>query len=270
MQDADTGWVVSTRTPADGSLAVALQLSGRAASACQAVADHLVAVGYPLPSLYLAQHGRLRCYGIAGYRRAFDGIEPGVGVIGRTYLTGEPVVVRSVVDDEAYVALVDGVTQEACVPVRRADGVVIGVVNVEDRVPLPQDAVQVLSAAADLLGRRLEVLFRPDDVSPLRRLAHHAVLMAEATDHQQAVARTADAARSVAGTSSAMLALLAPGQDGEHWHVAAATGELAQAQALAGMGERDLDRLGGWIPQACPSTPCDRSTRSRRWATSLS
>lgn len=233
--------VTSTRVR-DDTLRAALAGAATAAGSCQVVADHLLALGYPLPSVYLAQHGRLRCYGINGYWQLYDGIPSGVGVIGRTYVTGTPVVVRGADGHDAYVAVVD---EEACVPVRGPDGSVIGVVNVEDHVRLPDDVVEVLSGAADLLAQRLDGIWDPDEASPLRLLAHHAVRVAEAGHHGQSVSRTLEAARDVAGTSSAMLALVDRDDDSGRWHVADVVGELSVA--LLGLGDEGLDRLAGWI-----------------------
>ena len=228
----------------EGALAESLRAATSIGEACQVVADHLVRDGYPLPSVYLERNGRLRCYGINGYWQLYDGIPPGVGVIGRTFLRGEPTVVRHATGHSDYVAVVEGVVDEVCVPIRCGDRVV-GALNVEGQVPLPAHALDDLLAAADLLGARLPQVWAPEEDSPMRRLAHHALRVAESTHQAQSVERVVAAACDLAGTSSAMLALRVDDEGTERWHVAGVEGDLAPA--LTALGEDGLHVLAGWI-----------------------
>src|SRR3712207_6521329 len=117
------------------------------AEASQAVVDHLVAAGLTKPSVYLARGNRLRIQAVDGYHQIFDGIPIGAGVIGRTYASGEPVVVNDVLRDEAYLRANPGVVAEVCVPVR-LDGGIVAIVNVESGEPLSDaDVARVFAAA---------------------------------------------------------------------------------------------------------------------------
>ena len=66
------------RASAGGRLERDLERAECARDACEAVADHLARRGL-LPSVYLAQSGRLRCQAVRGFWQVYDGVPPTAG-----------------------------------------------------------------------------------------------------------------------------------------------------------------------------------------------
>jgi len=165
-----------------GRLEPALAKALDARAACVAVVDHLAAEPGLMPSLYLERGGRLRCQAVSGYWQVFDGMPPGAGVIGRTFVTGRPIVVEDIEESSDYLEAVPGVRSEVCVPIR-LDGRLAGALNVESEHPLPgPQTVERLERCARLLEHRILELGGLPDESPTRGLARHAAQLARLTD----------------------------------------------------------------------------------------
>lgn len=187
----------------DGALAVRLAAADHVGAAGEALLDHLMADGWPLPSLYLESGGRLRCQGVRGYWQVLDGIPPGVGVIGSTFAGGVSQLVRR--DDHAvFLEAVPDIAVEVCVPIR-ADGRVIGVVSVESHDDLPDDPLARLERCAALYANRLTALGGPPQEFPAQRLGRHASRLAELTDAEEIHEYTLAAACDLAAMSSSMI-----------------------------------------------------------------
>ena len=150
----------------------------RAASG--AVVDHFTLPGMR-PSVYVERGGRLRCQALSGYRQLLDGIPPWVGIIGRTYATGEATIVRDVEADPHYLGVTDGVRAQACFPVE-CMGRVVGVVSVEATERVDDAVLAEIEEAARLLGARIEALGGLAPESASQRLVRHAIALATQYD----------------------------------------------------------------------------------------
>ena len=156
------------------------------------------------PSVYIERGGRLRCQALLGYRQLLDGLPPWVGVIGRTYATGEPSVAHDVSIEPNYLDVAADVIAEACFPVV-CGGRTVGAVNLEATRRLrPKDIARTERAAA-ALGARIEALGGPLPESAPQRLVRHAIALA--TQHDTAAIERAVLAAAVDVTplDSAML-----------------------------------------------------------------
>ena len=210
-------------------------------AACAAVIEHLAGDESFMPSVYLLRGGRLRCQAVARYWQVFDGMPPGVGVIGTTYLNGRPTIVEDIAASDAYLEAVPSVRGEVCVPVRLA-GVPIGVLNVESERPLDPGAVQLLEESAESLALRIEELGGLPDESRSERLVRHASRIAGLVDSELIRTEVLRAALDIAEMESALLAE-ADGAGG--LRVTAAGGP--HAPALRALDASALAQVRGWI-----------------------
>lgn len=171
--------------------------------AAEALLDLLVENGFQLPSLYLERGGRLRCLGARGYWQIFDGIPPGSGVIGSTYQSVEGRAIPDVTTEPHYIAAVDEVVAEVCVPICRGDRA-IGALNVESTDRLPEAALETLERVAEMFARRVDDLGGPPRESPAQRLARYGSNLAGVATRGEIEAITLDAALDLSGMSSAV------------------------------------------------------------------
>jgi len=230
------------------TLAAALSRAGTVDEACTAVVDHLVSLGLAMPSLYLERGGRLRCYAVRGYWQVFDGMPADAGVIGHTYRSGQPSVIRGVTDATHYLQAVPGVLDEICVPIRLGSRVV-GALNVESTTGLDEGCLDVLGVAAAAFAVRLTELGGPPQESPAQRLARHATALAGLEELPALEAAVLDAATDLSGMDSAVLVRLLPGG---FLRVTAATG--AVGRDLAASASHDaLTHIATWVEQGTSS-----------------
>lgn len=217
-------------------------------AACTAVVDHLAAHGLDMPSIYLERGDRLRCYAVRGYWQVFDGMPADAGVIGRTYRTGTPYVVRGVAQADEYLQAVPGVVDEVCAPIRQGSRVV-GALNVESMTGLPADCLDVLTRVVDAFAVRLAELGGPPQESPAQRLARHATALTCIEEPAVLEAAVLQAASELSGMESAVLVRLAPGG-------------LLRAQAAVGTVGREfaatanheaLAHIATWVEQGTSS-----------------
>ena len=209
------------------------------AEACAGLVDDLHE-RWALPSIYLLIDGRLRCQAARGYFQVVDGFPPGTGVIGRVVRTGEPVVIPDVTNEPGFIAAVPGVMAEACAPVR-VHGQVVGAVNIEDTMPLPDGVEQELTAAADQLGAMIEATGGIPPVPLAQHLARIAIDIAALTDSSRIIERAVVGAIEISGMTSGALSRLGP--DGR-WRVEYALGPLAAP--LRGWSDTDHRVIAGW------------------------
>lgn len=224
------------------SLAEDLRAAQSVKAACAAVVAELAGDGLLMPSIYLMQGGRLRCQAVNGYWQVFDGMPPGVGVIGSTYISESPTVVADTSTSEPYLEAVPAVRTEVCVPVR-AGGAVAGVLNVESRYRLP-DPQRLLVRLQDLaahLSRRIDELGGVERESRPARLARHAAALTTLEDSESILTRVLAGAREVSEMASALTALReAPGR----YSVLA---DGPQAQALEALPGEVLEQVFAWV-----------------------
>lgn len=233
MVDLDSG--------SHGKLLATLAEAQDVSDACQAAADHLVDVGFTMPSIYLYRGGRLRCYAVRGYWQVYDGMPASAGVIGRCFSSGETVEVRAVHQSKDYLAAVPDVRAEVCVPLR-IDGLVVGALNLESLTALPDDTAQQLLTVANSLGDRLSALGGIPRESAYQRLAVHAQRFAGATDEEELQQLVVAAALDLSQLDTAVLAL----QTGTQLSVRLAAGALEDS--LRQIDQEILRLFQSWVP----------------------
>ena len=217
-------------------------------TACVRTAEAMQAAGMPLVSVYLDAGGTLRCYAVRGYRQLFDGIEPGVGVIGTVWRTGRPVELERVTDHPAYRRAAVEVVAEVCVPVL-LHGRPAGVLNAESTGDLPASTLPTLERLAAELARELDRLGGPPGLSAARQLLTHATVLAEADAVPEVAQAIVAAALATCGFSSAVLLLGTPPR------AAAQAGPLGRR--LAGLDPRSLALVEDWVTAGGSSRSAD-------------
>jgi diguanylate cyclase (GGDEF)-like protein/PAS domain S-box-containing protein len=109
--------------------------------------------GYTLVSAYLLEDETLVLQHQVGYGRMIERIPITEGVSGRVVRTGEPVLIEDVREDPAFIAAVEGITSEVCVPLLD-HGEVVGILNVESMggVVLTEADLRLVGALAEQVG----------------------------------------------------------------------------------------------------------------------
>lgn len=212
------------------------------ASAARALVAHLVARGYPMPSLYLARGGRLRCLAMHGYVQVYDGMPPAAGMIGETVTSGQPHELRGVQQHPNYLAAGFDVQDEVCVPVLLG-GTCVGALNVESTARLPTDAVTVLQRAAGAFADRLVELGGAPQETPAQQLTRLSGHLAELTRVEQVFDYACLAARALARARACALVL--PAADGELRVVHADEGPASRLADI--LTEPVLREMAGWV-----------------------
>ena len=184
----------------------ALASTTTVADAAQCTADHLVAGGFAMPSVYVPVAGRLRCLAQRGYWQVHDGVPPERGILGATYRAGQPSITPDVRLSPEFVPAGQGVVAEVAFPLL-AHGRQVGVLNVESPRALVEGDVARIRAAAGALARRIEQLGGLPAESPWQRLALEVAAFPR-LNHPGAVAeRAAARAARLIGYSSALVVL---------------------------------------------------------------
>jgi len=108
---------------------------------------------YQLVSLYLIRGDRLILQHQVGYDKTIHEIPLGQGITSKAVFTGEPILVKDVHADPAFLGAVEGIVSEIAVPLLRQDKVV-GVLNVESTqgVELTQKDVHLLRAVSKIIN----------------------------------------------------------------------------------------------------------------------
>ena len=234
------------RRPAAGSSATS-SARERARDACEAVADHLARRGL-LPSVYLAQSGRLRCQAVRGVWQVYDGVPPTTGIVGRVYRTGETAVVDDVGEAPDYLPAVPGVRSEICAPLR-VGGQVVGVLDavVGDHASTARTAAEVERCAA-LLSARLEEVGAVPPASPAQRLARAAAGSPCSRTPRASCARRSPPRWSWPGYESGVVAL-ADGHGALYPHLA----EGPFAVAFSQLAADELAAIARWVDDGTSS-----------------
>lgn len=155
----------------DGSVADGPQ------AVCKAAVAILAASGYGLASVYLVAGDRLRCMAVSGYEQLYDGIVPAVGVIGRAFVQGRAVRVRTA-RGTGYRAAAASVAEELAVPL--FDGrTCVGVLNVETRGAFSESDVAVVEDAGWRLAAAVAAAGGPPAESVSQRLVRWSTVMAD-------------------------------------------------------------------------------------------
>lgn len=224
------------------ALKSALDAATSPSAACEAVVAYLAAEGELLPSIYLANHDRLRLVDAHGYWQVYDGMPAEAGVIGLTWRTGERHLLSDVDDHPAYLAASTTVHAELCVPLR-ANGVVVGALNVETTAPFTTEQVGSIDACAELLGARLEHLPLTGE-TPAQHLSRLVCGLVELAGHPEAGLLEHGVVNAAAElTSFGTAALVRTTEEGPA--VVAGTG--AMTPELLSLTREQLLPLLGWV-----------------------
>jgi diguanylate cyclase (GGDEF)-like protein len=213
--------------------------------ASQVLVDHLVACGLTRPSVYLARGNRLRIQAVAGYQQIFDGMPFGAGVIGRAYVTGEPIEIEDVCAEDGYLRANPETLCELAVPMRRR-GQVVAVLDVESPEPLDDERRAIVFDAADSFEQALDRLGTLALESPAQRLVRHSTRLTTLTDEQIIQAEAVLAACDVADMQSA--ALLLPGPRGR-FHAVEASGMLSDVLTRA--PQASIEAIARLVQSGC-------------------
>jgi EAL domain-containing protein (putative c-di-GMP-specific phosphodiesterase class I) len=182
----------------------ALSIAVDRAAACSMVVEHLFRKGQLLPSIYLESHGHLRCIAQRGLWQVLDGMPGSVGITGKTWKEGLPVVVDNIKTHADYLEAVPGVVAEMCVPVM-IDGTPVGALNVESLSPLPRDLLPILVDYARLLADRLRAIGDRHGATAWQRAAAASVSISGLTTGVLMVDKLLGCLREASGMDSACL-----------------------------------------------------------------
>lgn len=225
------------------SLKEALARANDSQSACSAVVEYLFRQSEIMPSVYLARHGELRCVAQRGLWHVLDGMPASVGITGRTWKTGKPIVAEDVSSSPDYVQAIPGVVAEMCVPIGTG-AAAIGALNVDSLVPLPRATLPLLEYCAELLAARLEEIGSTVDDSAWHRAVRASVAISGVTEGPHTPMMLLRSLRDAALLDSAALIFDGP----EHRSVTAAIGPLGRSLSrLKGEEIEALCRLVGDI-----------------------
>lgn len=204
------------RVDAD-ALAAALARAPDLEGACRVAVGALADAGGLAAAAYVGRAGRLRCLAAAGAAHVRDGVSPASGPLGRAAASGE----------EQHADTGDA----SSIPLIAADGVV-GVLAVEARQALGDDALEAARAVAAALAARIAELGGPPAEGAASRLAQHSAALAGLEDPARIERATLVAALDLAGMQSA--ALFRARDDGS-WAPAATAGALGARLATLGL-----------------------------------
>ena len=116
----------------------------------QSISD---AFGYTLVSLYLLDGEKLFLQHQVGYNQVIEGIPINSGVSGKVVISGKPILIEDVSKDPNFLAAIDGIVSEICVPLFDNDQVV-GTLNIEsvDGVRLTESDLELAIALSELIS----------------------------------------------------------------------------------------------------------------------
>ena len=207
--------------------------------ACAGLVDDLHE-RWDLPSVYLLVDGRLRCQASRGYFQVSDGFPTSVGVMGKVVQSGRSIVIPDVTLVPEFIAAIPGLRAEAGMPVR-VGGKVVGVVNLESRTVLDDEAVATIERGAVVLGARIEELGGLPAPLLAERLGRIAVTLASQTDADAIERIAVAAAREISSMGTAAVLH----RSGERWVLGHAEGPLAPL--IAAWDQDQLSVLCGWL-----------------------
>lgn len=149
----------------------------------------------------------LRCVAAAGSWQVFTAVQPGRGVSGRAFRTGQTQTVTAVREDPDYIPVgIADVALEVCVPLVDVDGRPIGVLDVEWREPRDVAAARAcVEEVAACLGDRISRLGGPPAENSSEKLLRHAGALTAAATEWELMAAANDAARDISSLRAAVL-----------------------------------------------------------------
>jgi EAL domain-containing protein (putative c-di-GMP-specific phosphodiesterase class I)/putative methionine-R-sulfoxide reductase with GAF domain len=208
----------------DDGLRQALAGVDNVLEACEIVVETLFRHGPLMSSLYLERNGELRCVAQRGLWQVLDGMPGSVGITGRTWATGQPVVVDDVSSHPDYREAIPGVVAEMCVPIL-VDGDAVGALDVESLFPFSADTVALTESVARLLADRLGVIGINLGNTRWQRAAHASVAISGLLANRRLPQQVLHRFREAADMDSACLVI--DGPDGPQ--SATAVGPLAES-----------------------------------------
>jgi putative methionine-R-sulfoxide reductase with GAF domain len=208
--------------------------------ACSAVVEHLFRQGQIMPSAYLERHEELRCVAQRGLWQILDGMSGSAGITGRTWKTGQPIVVPDVAKNPAYLEAIPGVVSEICVPITIGDKTV-GALNVESLTPLPGGMLDQMEHCAEQLANRLHVIGDHLEESSWDRTVRASVAISGIPDSAQMPDRLLRCLREASSMDSGTL--IVDGPDGPS--VEAVVGPLGGA--LIELSKAELHSLSSLV-----------------------
>ncbi len=244
--DAAPTPVAPCRGKASGRLERDLERACTARVASEAIVDHLARQGL-LPSVFLAQAGRLRSQAARGRWQVHDGLSPAAGIVGRVFRTGEAAVVDDIGDAPEYLPTVPGVRAEVCFALR-AGGQIVGVLDAESLTAIDAATVAEVERCAELLSARLEEVGALGPASPAQRLARISARLAASEDPEGVVREALAGAIELSGYESAVVAL-ADGHGALYPHLA----EGPFAVAFSQLEPHELAAMAVWVDEGTSS-----------------
>jgi EAL domain-containing protein (putative c-di-GMP-specific phosphodiesterase class I)/putative methionine-R-sulfoxide reductase with GAF domain len=228
------------RPAASGRLERDLERACTAREASEAVVEHLARRGL-LPTVFLAQDGRLRCQAVRGFWQVYDGLPVRAGIVGRVFRTGVAAVVEDISDAPDYLPAVPGVRAEVTFPLDVA-GQTVGVLDGHSLTAVDPATVAEIERCAELLSARLEEVGAIGAASPAQRLARTAARLAAAADPHDVVRAALAAALELSGCESGFVAL-ADGHGALYTHLAEGPFGVAFSQ----LASEELASMASWV-----------------------
>ena len=178
-----------------------------AEEACRVTVNALHTHTGAMAAALLPVRRHLRCVAAAGSWQVFTAVQPGRGVSGRAFRTGQTQTVTAVRDDPDYIPVgAPGTTLEVCAPLLDTDGRPIGVLNVEWQTQTDVEAAaKLVDEVAACLGDRITRLGGPPPEKRTEKLLRHAGALTSASTEWELMAAANDAARDMSGLSAAVL-----------------------------------------------------------------
>jgi EAL domain-containing protein (putative c-di-GMP-specific phosphodiesterase class I) len=177
--------------------------------ACEIVVETLFRHGPLMSSLYLERNGELRCVAQRGLWQVLDGMPGSVGITGRTWATGQPMVVDDVSSHPDYREAIPGVVSEICVPIL-VNGEAVGALDVESLFPFSADTVELTESVARLLADRLGVIGINLGNTRWQRAAHASVAISGLLASRRLPQQVLHRFREAADMDSACLVITGP------------------------------------------------------------
>jgi diguanylate cyclase (GGDEF)-like protein len=139
-------------------------------------------------------------------------MSPDSGIVGRSYRSGETLVVNDVRGDDDFIPLGPPVKVEICTPILGTTGEPIGALDLEFPHQVnPEPWCDTLEAIAALISRRIEDFGGAFVESRNEKVARYGLTLSTAATEQELARLSLEAAREVSGLDTPVLVLATPG-----------------------------------------------------------